>query len=116
MPKCTPKADARLTERGVACHHGHAMGDYSVALNMSPRLTAIRAANGATDPIRAYITIVGPKSPAPEGIYITATGMIDSEHGHYCRYDTSKGDYAAVTYAIAVIRKLNAEWLARDAA
>lgn len=99
----------KIADLGIASHSGHAMGDYSFPLDMSAALVAARAANGVTEPIRVYISIVGKGFGQPEGVYLAyATDEIDG----YIRYDTSKGEYAALSYALAVIRKRNAAWVA----
>ena len=101
-------ADARISQLGITEHAEHAMGDYSVALDMPSALTAIRASNGVADPMRAYISIVPKGFGQPEGVYIDyATDEING----YVQYDTSKGEYAALCYALAVIRKRNAVWV-----
>ena len=94
---------------GIDTHIGHAMGDYSMALDMPAALVAARAANGVADPLRVYISIAGKGFGQPEGIYLDYAA--DQINGHI-PYDTSKGDYAALRYAADVVRTRNAAWVA----
>lgn len=102
--------DEQITGLGIAIHHGHAMGDYSVPLEMPAELAAVRSSNRATEAMKVYISILPKGFSHVEGIYL-AYSLVDTIDGHV-PYDTVKGDFSALCYALAVIRRRNAEWIA----